>query len=139
MARKSSYNYSLPLEHKVRVYIPIIGLEVPGRLFVILFLLLAGILIGGGTFLFSRVIDTGQALLLSSLLTFPILTIMVAYQTDNKGEEGSNPMMIWYNKNIKHYRMIVTDTGVTKKLSGRTGVEILCIERSSKRWKKISG
>lgn len=136
MARKSSYNYSLPLEHKVRVYIPIIGLEVPGRLFVALFLLIATILIGVETFLFSRVLDTGQALLISILLTFPVLMFLVAYQADNKGEEGSNPMLIWYNKYIRHYRMIVTDNGITKKLSGRTEVEILCIERSSRKWRK---
>lgn len=136
MARKSSYNYSLPLTHQVKVYIPLLGLEVPGRMFILLFFIIALIVVGSLTYLFSRFLDMWTSLMFSILIGAPVLTAFVLYNEDVKHEEGSNPFMTWYNKNIKHYREIITDTGERKQLSGRKGIEIVCIERSSKKWKK---
>lgn len=137
MAKRSSYNYSLPLTHQVKVYIPLFGLEVPGRMFIILFIIISIVIIGTLTAILTSFLDVWTSLIISIFIGTPVLTAFVMFNEDVKNEEGSNPFMTWYNKYIKHYREIITDTGERKQLSGRKGIEIICIERSSKKWKKI--
>ncbi len=129
MARNKSYNYSLSMDHQVEFYIPLLNIKVNGRFFAIGVLFLS-ILLTLGTWLLIRLImDIWTALIISVLIVSTILSLVLLYKDDVRAEEGNNAFVIFYKKNVKNYRTIVTDDGTKKMLSNRKGEKQICIRR----------
>ncbi|MFV0480127.1 MAG: hypothetical protein ACK5LZ_06120 [Anaerorhabdus sp.] len=127
MARKTSYNYTLAINHKRSYYIPLVGIEVNGLgyliisvLYLIIGTLIIGVLLN---LIFNDIVVYGIALGIN------LVVIMWVFALKDKVQhfEGSNALFVFYAKYIKKYRVIITDTGEKVYLSPRKGVKIECV------------
>ena len=127
MARKTSHNYTLALGHKTTYRIPIIGIEVQGATLFVLSILVWFFMIALFTLVISMFLDLIPSVLLSSLFSSIILMVFLSYKKTIAGEEGNNAMTVFYYKNLRSYREIVTNLGIRKLLPGRKKGGVVCI------------
>lgn len=121
-------NYAIADKFKPKIYIPIIGIEIHGRLTLILFIIANLVFVGSIGSLLSLVIGGSTGYYLSLFIALCVTFVSLEYVKTKDKNSGSNKLQNFYYHRIRHYDEIIDANGNKRYIpESRKGVYFIYV------------